>query len=82
MNIKLILVICVLILLFGCSKCPTKPDPPCGTTGSGEIAPTAIGTLTYDSCKCPDGTYDSGNRDTITTPGTVYKMCLCNQPAK
>jgi len=61
------------------SDCPTKPNPPCGSnTASGEITPTAIGTLTYEGCKCPEGTHDSGERDRVTTPGTVYMMCLCD----
>ena len=60
--------------------CPTKPNPPCGSQpeGKGDLMPTAVGTLTYDYCKCPEGTHDSGGRDAITTPGTVYMMCTCD----
>lgn len=59
--------------------CPTKPSPPCFTQPvKGEIQPTVSGVLTYDYCKCPEGTSDSGGRDAITTPGVVYKMCTCD----
>ncbi len=58
--------------------CPTKPSPPCGSKqNGGKISPTTVGVLTYEGCECPEGTYNSGQRDTITTPGTVYIICKC-----
>ncbi len=60
--------------------CPAKPNPPCYSMpdGKGDLLPTAIGTLTYDYCTCPEGTSDSGERDAITSPPIVYKMCTCD----
>jgi len=59
--------------------CSIKPNPPCGSKqDGGEISPTAGGTLTYESCRCPEGTHDSGGRDAITTLGTVYMICTCD----
>jgi len=60
--------------------CPIKPNPTCGSQpeGKGDLMPTTVGTLSYEGCECPEGTHDSGGRDAITTPGTVYMMCLCD----
>ena len=88
MNTKSILISLLMIsmLVFaigasGCPKtqgnCPTKFNPPCGSTEPGELSPTMVGGPVPESCGCPEGSHESGDVDRIT-PGGPYKMCLCN----
>lgn len=58
-------------------ECPTKPNPPCHSVQeNGEIPVQAEGMLTYDYCKCPEGTHPEGV-DNIS-PGAPYIICMCD----
>ena len=79
-----ILVISMLVFVMGvsgCPKtqgtCPTEFNPPCGSTGPGELSPTMVGGPVPEACGCPRGSSDSGEVDRLTTGGP-YKICICD----
>lgn len=58
-------------------ECPTKPNPPCHSVQeNGEIPVQAEGMLTYDYCKCPEGTHPEGVDN--VSPGAPYIICMCD----
>ncbi|MFH1046713.1 MAG: hypothetical protein V1738_00255 [Patescibacteria group bacterium] len=55
------------------THCPTKLNPPCGSSENG--GPAAYGGIVPGDCNCPAGSaFDS--MDNIT-PGGPYKICVC-----
>lgn len=58
-------------------ECLTKPNPPCHSVQeNGEIPVQAEGMLTYDYCKCPEGTHPEGVDN--VSPGAPYIICMCD----